>query len=95
MVETWREEMVRLEIAAQRVRLSPRRIRRYVRAGLVRPRRGEGTDLLFSEAELEQLRRIRRLVDDLGLNLAGVEVVLRLLAQLEAARRGRADGDGE
>lgn len=95
MVETWREEMVRLEIAAQRVRLSPRRIRRYVRAGLVRPRRGEGAELLFSEAELEQLRRIRRLVDDLGLNLAGVEVVLRLLAQLEAARRGRADGDGE
>jgi MerR family transcriptional regulator/heat shock protein HspR len=76
----------RLELAAELVRLSPGRIRWYVRRGLVRPIRTEGRTVLFSEAELARLRKIRRLTDDLGLNTAGVEVVLRLLDELEALR---------
>jgi MerR family transcriptional regulator/heat shock protein HspR len=87
MAEQRREEVYRLEIAARRVRLSPRRIRRYVRAGLVQPVRVERGLLLFSEAELLRLRRIRRLTDDLGLNMPGVEVALRLLDQLDTLRR--------
>jgi MerR HTH family regulatory protein len=77
---------VRLDIAARLVRLPPARVRRYVRAGLVRPPRVEGRSPLFSEAELARLRKIRRLADDLGLNAAGVEVTVRLLDEIEALR---------
>ena len=71
----------RLEVAAQLAGLPPWRVRRYLRAGLVRPARA-GRVVLFSEAEVARLRKIRRLTEDLGLNLAGVEVVLRLLDEI-------------
>jgi len=61
-------------VAARLTGLSPRTVRRYVQRGLV-----SGT---FSEMELAQLRRIRRLTD-LGVNLAGVEVILRMRRQIE------------
>jgi MerR family transcriptional regulator, heat shock protein HspR len=77
---------VRLEVAARLVRLPPARVRRYVRAGLVRPPRVEGRSPLFSESELARLRKIRRLADDLGLNAAGVEVAVRLLDEIDALR---------
>lgn len=75
-----------LETAARLVRLPPAHVRRYVRAGLVRPARIEGRVTLFGDAELARLRRIRRLRDDLGLNTAGMEVVLRLLDEIQALR---------
>jgi MerR family transcriptional regulator/heat shock protein HspR len=53
---------------------------------LVRPRGAAGRELLFGEPELARLRRIRRLIEELGLNVAGVEVVLRLLDDLELLR---------
>jgi MerR family transcriptional regulator/heat shock protein HspR len=76
----------RLHAAARLVGLSPGRVRRYVRAGLVRPSRVEGGVVLFGEAELARLRKIRRLREDLGLNAAGLEVVLRLVDELETLR---------
>ena len=77
---------VRLEVAAELTRLPANRLRRYLRAGLIRPARVEGRIPLFSEAELARLRKIRRLNEDLGLNQAGVEVALRLLDEIEALR---------
>ena len=88
-----------LEAAARLVRLPPARVRRYVRAGLVRPARIEGRAELFGDAELARLRKIRRLREDLGLNTAGVEIVLRLLDEIQtlravvAQRGSRQDGD--
>ena len=79
-------EYVRLEAAARLVRLAPAGVRRYVRAGLIRPSRLEGRAALFGQAELARLRKIRRLREDLGLNTAGVEIVLRLLDEIEALR---------
>lgn len=76
----------RLEVAAALVRLPPARLRRYVRAGLVRPVRHEGRLALFGDVELARLRKIRRLSEDLGLNAAGVEVALHLLDEIEALR---------
>ncbi|HEY3078601.1 MAG TPA: chaperone modulator CbpM [Chloroflexota bacterium] len=88
-----RTEYFRLEAAARLVRLPPAGVRRYVRAGLIRPSRLEGRAALFGEAELARLRKIRRLREDLGLNTAGVEIALRLLDEIEnlraAARAGR------
>ncbi len=76
----------RLEIVAERVGLSPARIRAYERAGLIRPARIYGRTRLYSEEDLARLRRLRRLADDLGLNPAGVEVVARLLDELATLR---------
>ena len=81
-----RTEVYELEIAARLVRLPAARVRRYVRVGLIRPTQLEGRTPFFGEEELARLRRIRRLVDDLGLNMAGVEIVLRLVDELEALR---------
>ncbi len=74
-----------LEAAVRLVRLPPASVRRYV-AGLVPPARVQDRAELFGEVELARLRRIRRLRDDLGLNTAGVEVVLRLLDEIHALR---------
>jgi DNA-binding transcriptional MerR regulator len=84
----------RLEVAARLVRVTPARVRYYVRAGFVRPTRVEGDAPFFGDDELARMRRIRRLQEDLGLNAAGVEVALHLLdeiQQLQAAldRRSR------
>ena len=84
----------RLEAAAALVRLSPARVRRYLRQGLVRPALVEGRVALFGEAELARLRTIRRLQEDLGLNAAGVEVVLRLLDEIERLRQQLAERGG-
>jgi MerR family transcriptional regulator/heat shock protein HspR len=83
-----------LEVAARLARLPVARVRRYVRVGLVRPARFEGRTILFGEAELARLRTIRRLAEDLGINAAGVEVVLRLVDEIKAltARDGQRDG---
>jgi DNA-binding transcriptional MerR regulator len=86
------EQERRLEVAARMVRVTPARVRYYVRAGFVRPSRVEGGAEYFSEAELARMRRIRRLQEDLGLNAAGVEVALHLLdeiQQLQAALERR------
>ena len=86
----------RLEAAAAATRVPPSRVRYFVRVGLVQPSRVEGRVPFFGEAEMAQLRRIRRLRDDLGLNMAGIEVALRLLDEIESLRRelGRGSGAG-
>ena len=76
-----------LETAARLTRLSPARVRRYVRVGLIRPARVEGRTAFFSDAELARLRTIRRLGEDLGLNTAGVEVALRLVDEIRTLRK--------
>lgn len=73
-----------LEVAARLSRLPPARVRRYVRVGLVRPSRLDGRTVYFGEDELARLRTIRRLGEDLGINAAGVEVVLRLVDEIRA-----------
>jgi MerR family transcriptional regulator/heat shock protein HspR len=82
----------RLEVVAARVRLPRGRIRRYIREGLVQPVAVEHRVPLFGEAEMARLRRIRRLTDDLGVNLAAVEIILRLVDELSALRTPRGDG---
>jgi DNA-binding transcriptional MerR regulator len=77
----------RLEAAAAASRVPASRVRYFIRVGLVRPSRVEGRVPYFGEAEMAQLRRIRRLRDDLGLNMAGIEVALRLLDEIESLRR--------
>jgi MerR family transcriptional regulator/heat shock protein HspR len=81
----------RLEVAAEMARLPAGRLRRYVSIGLVHPARVQGTAVLFDDRELRRLRKIRRLSTDLGLDTAGIEIVLRLLDEIDALRAALAD----
>jgi MerR family transcriptional regulator/heat shock protein HspR len=90
-----RQEEQRLEAAAAATHVPPARVRYFVRVGLVRPSRVEGRVPFFGEAEMAQLRRIRRLRDDLGLNMAGIEVALRLRDEIESLRRELGKGSAE
>jgi MerR family transcriptional regulator/heat shock protein HspR len=75
-----------ISIAAELVGMHPQTLRVYETKGLVRPRRTPGNTRLYSEADLERLRLIQRLTGELGLNLAGVETVLRLEDELARLR---------
>ncbi|HEY7561151.1 MAG TPA: helix-turn-helix transcriptional regulator [Gaiellaceae bacterium] len=75
-----------ISIAADIVGMHPQTLRMYEAKGLVRPGRTPGNTRLYSDADLERLRLIQRLTSELGLNLAGVETVLRLEDELARAR---------
>jgi MerR family transcriptional regulator/heat shock protein HspR len=75
-----------ISIAAELVGMHPQTLRIYEARGLVRPGRTPGNTRLYSEADLERLRLIQRLTGELGLNLAGVETVLRLEDELGRLR---------
>jgi MerR family transcriptional regulator, heat shock protein HspR len=76
-----------ISIAAELVGMHPQTLRIYENKGLVQPNRTRGNTRLYSEADLERLRLIQRLTTELGLNLAGVEVVLRLEDELRKAHQ--------
>jgi MerR family transcriptional regulator/heat shock protein HspR len=76
-----------ISVAAELVGMHPQTLRIYEAKGLVRPRRTPGNTRLYSDADLERLRLVQRLTTEVGLNLAGVEMVLALqdaLARLRA-----------
>jgi MerR family transcriptional regulator, heat shock protein HspR len=71
-----------ISVAAELVGMHQQTLRMYEAKGLVRPKRTAGNTRLYSEVDLERLRVIQRLTTELGLNLAGVEHVLRLEDEL-------------
>ncbi|GIV95346.1 MAG: hypothetical protein KatS3mg057_0003 [Herpetosiphonaceae bacterium] len=82
------EPIYTIHMAAEIIGLHEQSLRMYERRGLIKPRRSRGNIRLFTSEDLEKLKLIRRLIDDLGVNLAGVEVILRMREQiLEMQRR--------
>jgi MerR family transcriptional regulator, heat shock protein HspR len=75
-----------ISVAADLVGMHPQTLRIYESKGLVRPKRTPGGTRLYSERDLERLRLIQQLTTQLGLNLAGVEAVLRLEDELQRMR---------
>ncbi len=75
-----------ISVAAELVGMHPQTLRIYESKGLLRPRRTPGGTRLYSETDLERLRVIQRLTSELGLNLAGVETVIRLEDELKRLR---------
>jgi MerR family transcriptional regulator, heat shock protein HspR len=71
-----------ISVAADLVGMHPQTLRIYESKGLIRPKRTGGNTRLYSEADLDRLRLIQQLTTELGLNLAGVEQVLRLQDEL-------------
>jgi MerR family transcriptional regulator, heat shock protein HspR len=76
-----------ISVAAELVGMHPQTLRIYENKGLIRPQRTSGNTRLYSEVDLERLRLIQRLTNELGLNLAGVEHVMRLQDELLRMRR--------
>jgi len=76
-----------ISVAAKLVEIHPQRLRYYDRIGLLRPSRTAGRIRLYSQREIEVLRKIARLTEDLGVNLAGVEVVLNMSRRIQELQR--------
>jgi MerR family transcriptional regulator/heat shock protein HspR len=75
-----------ISMAAQMLGMHPQTLRKYERLGLVQPSRTIGSMRVYSKEELQRLRMIKYLVDELGINLAGVQ---RLLTIAEVMQRIR------
>jgi MerR family transcriptional regulator, heat shock protein HspR len=73
-------------VAAQLCGVHPQTLRQYERLGLVVPARVGAKNRLYSDEDVRTVRRIQRLTQELGVNLAGVEIILRLLEDLDAVR---------
>ena len=81
-----------ISMAAEMLGMHPQTLRKYERLGLVQPTRTVGSMRVYDRQELERLRLIKHLVDELGINLAGVQ---RLLAIADVVRDMQSVTDGE
>ncbi len=84
-----------ISVAARVLQMHPQTLRKYERIGLVSPSRTVGMLRLYSEEDIARLRLIKHLVDELGLNLAGVELALKLFNRLINMRAQAQELDGE
>jgi MerR family transcriptional regulator, heat shock protein HspR len=75
-----------ISVAADLVGMHPQTLRIYEQKGLVQPKRTAGNTRLYSELDIERLRLIQQLTTEIGLNLAGVEQVMRLQDELMRMR---------
>ena len=76
-----------ISVAAELAEMHPQTLRMYEQRGLISPQRSPKGTRLYSQTDVDRLRRIQEMTTELGLNLAGVERVLALEEQLETARR--------
>jgi MerR family transcriptional regulator/heat shock protein HspR len=76
------EAVYTISIAARMVGVHAQTLRYYERAGMVKPARSQGQIRFYSPRDIERLRQIKTLIDELGVNLAGVDVILRLTERM-------------
>ena len=72
-----------ISVAARMVGVHAQTLRYYERVGLIWPSRTGGRQRLYSMADLERIRRVKALTDEMGVNLAGAEVALKLMGRIE------------
>lgn len=82
-----RQPLYMIGVAAQLCGIHPQTLRQYERLGLVIPSRVGAKNRLYSEADIQRVRRIQRLTQEMGVNLAGVELILRLLDDMDQQRQ--------
>lgn len=71
-----------ISVAARMVGVETYTLRYYERIGVVKPSRSKGNIRLYSERDVNLIRRVKALMDDLGVNLAGIDVILRMVQQI-------------
>lgn len=91
MTARFSEPLFVISVAARLVEMHPQTLRKYEREGLVAPSRTSGNLRLYSDSDIEQLRQVKFLVEQRGLNLAGVQLALELTRQLQRVRVNQAD----
>lgn len=84
-----------ISVAARIVGMHAQTLRQYERVGLVEPKRSRGNIRLYSQADVARLRQVQRLINDLGVNLAGVEVILRMTERMRAMEQELEELRGE
>ena len=81
-----RDEVILISMAARVLGMHPQTLRKYERLGLVRPARTAGSMRVYTQEEIARLRLIKRLVDDVGVNLAGVQQLLSIAEVVDRMR---------
>lgn len=76
-----------ISVAAGMLGIHAQTLRYYEKAGVIEPSRSSGRVRLYSQRDIERLRQVRTLMEDLGVNLAGVEVILRLTERITEMER--------
>ena len=76
-----------ISAVAEQYEIHPQTLRLYEREGLLKPSRSEGNTRLYSDEDIERLEIILKLTRDLGVNLAGVEIILNMREKMEAMQR--------
>lgn len=79
-------EVFFISMAARELGMHPQTLRKYERLGLIRPSRTIGSMRMYSAEEIQRLRAIKRLVDEFGINLAGVQQLLSIADVVERIR---------
>jgi MerR family transcriptional regulator/heat shock protein HspR len=80
-----------ISVAARLLNVHPQTLRYYERAGLIAPSRSKGNIRLYSPEDIQRAMQIKRLIEDLGVNLAGVDVIMRLTDRLREQEAQLAD----
>ncbi len=91
MTPRYSEPLFVISVAARLVEMHPQTLRKYEREGLIAPSRTTGNLRLYSDRDIERLRQVKYLVEERGLNLAGVQLALDLTARLRDLRSRLAD----
>ena len=79
--------LYRISVVAEMLSLHPQTLRLYERKGLIRPSRTTGRTRLYSAEDVEEIRLILRLGRELGVNLAGIEIILKMRRQMQAMQQ--------
>ena len=91
MSSHFNEPLFVISVAARLVKMHPQTLRKYEREGLIAPSRTQGNLRLYSDRDIERLRQVKYLVEDRGLNLAGVQMVLDITRRLRDLRAFASD----
>lgn len=86
MSQRFSEPLFVISVAARLVEMHPQTLRKYEREGLIAPSRTSGNLRLYSDQDIERLRQVKYLVEERGLNLAGVQLALELTRELLGLR---------
>jgi MerR family transcriptional regulator, heat shock protein HspR len=76
------EPLYVISVAARMLNVQTHTLRYYEKVGIIEPRRSRGNVRLYSDRDIALLKRVKALVDDMGINLPGVEVILRMMQHL-------------
>ena len=90
-----REPRYFISIAAKMLDLNTYTLRYYERVGVIEPRRSQGNVRLYSDYDIALLKRVKSMVDDMGVNLPGVEVILRMMQHVDELQRSLEEAQKE